>query len=415
MRTRERNILKMPDVGGQPCPAQVLSEVEPCAMHECQGPCYDGKFGPWGDWSQCSASCAGGVTFRSRKIAKMANSCGQEPEGKDREEKFCNVDAPCEASQDCVLAPWSAWSDCSASCSGVKRRSRIVAQYGRGSGSFCESPLKETAPCNPDEGIDLPEKCLPAPNVDCEFTNWEPWSECSASCGGGQHVRSRSIAKHPQHYGKACSEALAEIAACAQQSCGGPKAVDCSYGDWQDWNECAKCDGERKRQRVILAHAAHGGRGCEPFATEEIGNCPRACDETTYCSWNAWSEWGRCSKPCGTGGQRLRTREIQLSHTPPEDLWEHAPSGQHAQHESRRTLIGVDEVHQEYEVLTQEMKDMEEHRIRELSVAFAAGCVTLLFAMASFHCMQTRSDRRSARMPSRSVHSLMGVEDGNLG
>lgn len=329
--------------------------------------------------------------YRSRKVAKMANSCGKEPEGKDREEKFCNIDTLCEAPKDCLFAPWSAWSECSASCNGVKRRSRTIGENGQGAGAFCDGALKETWPCNPDEGEEPSSKCLPAPDIDCAFGDWEPWSGCSATCGGGQHMRSRAIAKHAQHYGKACADALSEVHECARLSCGGPQAVDCAFGDWEDWQECGKCDGQRKRVRHITAHAAHGGISCDAFTSHELGKCPRACNAAKYCGWTSWASWSQCSTSCGVGGTRQRVRQMNLTDAPPQDFWEALPE------QAERRSVDVSKVLQQYTLLSQEMQDLNVHHIQELSIAFAVGCLTLLLAMAALRYTQVISDGRSGQ------------------
>lgn len=312
----------------------------------------------------------------------MANSCGKEPEGMDRQEKFCNVGVPCKEAKDCIFNEWTSWSDCSATCNGVKRRSRTVAQYGRGEGAFCEGDLKQTWPCNPSEGEAVSEECLPAPDVDCVLSDWEGWSACSASCGGGMHMRSRSIVQHPLNRGRTCDKALSEIRECARNSCGGPSAVDCAYGDWEDWQACSRCDGERKRTRKILAYAANGGRACSSFDSDEVASCPRKCGEPTYCTWTSWEPWSRCSTQCGTGGKRHRRRQLELSSEPPADL---SPSGRSPRRPGGGGAAGgVEHAIRRYEVLYRETKELEVHHVYEIAAAFVAGGLALVAGMAVF-------------------------------
>lgn len=44
-------------------------------------------------------------------------------------------------------------------------------------------------------------------DIDGGFTEWSEWSECSATCGGGTHYRSRTCTNlPPKNDGKPCSE-----------------------------------------------------------------------------------------------------------------------------------------------------------------------------------------------------------------
>eukprot|EP00913_Durusdinium_trenchii_P023730 g22288.t1 len=54
-------------------------QIAPCNTAKCsETNCRDGQWGVWTDWSPCSASCGGGVTFRRRRVDLMANHCGNE-------------------------------------------------------------------------------------------------------------------------------------------------------------------------------------------------------------------------------------------------------------------------------------------------------------------------------------------------
>jgi hypothetical protein len=76
---------------------------------------------------------------------------------------------------DCVLADWSSWSVCSQTCGGgVKFRKRGVAVAAAHNGAQCTSKTLEEETCN-----------SPACAVDCKWTAWAPWSDCSVACGAG--------------------------------------------------------------------------------------------------------------------------------------------------------------------------------------------------------------------------------------
>mmetsp|Transcript_23708 Transcript_23708/g.50644 ORF Transcript_23708/g.50644 Transcript_23708/m.50644 type:complete len:1561 (+) Transcript_23708:103-4785(+) len=364
-RKRARELTQLPDVGGQTCSGEVLEQIDPCGLSDCNMTCIDGTWGDWSAWAPCSVSCEGGTTFRTREVATSANKCGREPEGLARQEKLCNVGTPCHETQDCVFDDWSMWSNCSAKCNGVKKRSRTVAHYGSGEGSFCQGALHETFPCHPGIGEEVPKECAPAPDVDCMLSEWEGWSTCSATCGGGQHIRSRSVVQHPKNQGKPCDRALSEMHECARNSCSGPAAVDCEFGDWEDWQPCSKCDGERKRVRKILTYAMNGGRSCTDFESEEVQQCPRTCDEPTFCAWSHWNTWSICSTNCGTGGKRYRTRKLGLAGTAENSTGDSLVGGSHENRER-------------YQVLYEDFKELQDPKLHEMALAFFAGGFFLL-------------------------------------
>lgn len=56
--------------------------------------------------------------------------------------------------------------------------------------------------------------------VDGNWAEWTEWRECSATCGGGFHSRSR-ICTAPKHGGKNCSGKPDQTRPCNTQSCPG--------------------------------------------------------------------------------------------------------------------------------------------------------------------------------------------------
>lgn len=64
--------------------------------------------------------------------------------------------------------------------------------------------MKEVEPCNV-------AACETEEKVDCEFSEWGYWSECSKSCGGGSQYRERSVAVPPTKGGKPCKGELKEV------------------------------------------------------------------------------------------------------------------------------------------------------------------------------------------------------------
>jgi len=82
---------------------------------------------------------------------------------------------------------------------------------------------------------------------------------------------------------------------------------DCVMGDWTDWGDCTKTcgSGTRSRSRKEISGPADGGKcGCH----EEAETCnSKEC--TVDCQMGEWSAWTACSKTCG-GGTSSRSREV---------------------------------------------------------------------------------------------------------
>merc|ERR1719203_442080 len=82
VKARSRNIVQMPEHGGNPCEPGAMTEVMACNEKSCKG-CKDGDWADWEAWSACGASCGGGTSTRIRKLAQQPNACGLPPIGRD--------------------------------------------------------------------------------------------------------------------------------------------------------------------------------------------------------------------------------------------------------------------------------------------------------------------------------------------
>ncbi len=165
---------------------------EPCNVQECLP---DPEWSDWTPWSTCSQTCGGGTTRRSRtcevqvetpsldiRRGKSLDSNVTE-EGEDKPcpgpstmVMFCNLD---ECPPETNWGPWGPWGECTKKCGGGKRtRKRQCVKVERyGQPLICLGSSEEEDICNEDP-------CA-------QWTDWGPWSQCSASCGAGSRTRYR--------------------------------------------------------------------------------------------------------------------------------------------------------------------------------------------------------------------------------
>ena len=298
----------------------------------------------WGDWSNCSAVCNGGVQSRARTVVSQPS--GGLPCPILSEEHNCNL-APCPVH--CQYT-WSPWSACSASCgSGIKTSEATVSTAAQNHGMAC--PVAREQSCNMD--------ACPA---DCIVSDWEHLGECSKTCGSGYIVSTRQVLVKGAWGGMACPR-LRDMKPCNTQVCltGSPTAyptsiptkaptafpsavpeecpentyllnaectacpqgqyahkgatvckfesVDCQIKT-SDWSACStSCGaGQQLRTHSIISQPLYGGKAC-PLVLEmsrpcNLVTCP------TDCAMASFREWSNCSETCGSGGLRTRTRSV---------------------------------------------------------------------------------------------------------
>jgi hypothetical protein len=246
-RTRERNIHKTPENGGLPAMGDFqqyeICNTQVCPVQDLQ----DCIFGDWSLWGGCSQAC-NGFKSRFREIKQHGRRGGQICAGALREAQQCNVDTEFCHRHDpkpCKWSQWSEWNECSATADGQREKVRKVLKEQEFSGEGCTGPLETIEACNT---VPSPESL----EIDCEWGEWEEWGACSKTCDSGVHMRWRGLKQAAKKGGKACEQGDSmQVEECAVQTC--DAAIYCVWTDWGAWGLCsATCGGgEQERARTL--------------------------------------------------------------------------------------------------------------------------------------------------------------------
>merc|ERR1712137_82801 len=388
-RKRTRDIEVYPKGGGRACAP--LNRVEVAPFEECPGSCEtrctDAKWGEWSSWSQCSASCGSGFRRRSRSAAREADVCGLPLAGNADEYKLCHAAAPCADAVDCEFSDWDPWSpkECSSMCNGHRQHSRWIKRPAEGGGRPCEGSITEDVRCNPAAFEPSPPACADGagPNgtpIDCTVGDWSVWSACSAPCGPGFKVRSRSVLQEPMRGGVSCTNPLKAIAGCHSVPCG-TRSVDCELSDWEDWGHCNHRTGQQRRERHIAVHKSSSGLDCQGQRVEVKGR-DRGCFGTRHhCSWGEWTPWSLCSATCGEGRNSRKRKLVVSDRMPLREL----------------------RVEERYSLLSEDIEKLSGRHTMDVVTAFAGGFISLLLFLGLRHRLCDSCCRRNA--PATNTHA----------
>ncbi|XP_038398241.1 hemicentin-1 isoform X3 [Canis lupus familiaris] len=192
---------------------------------------------------------------------------------------------------------WSSWRSCSVTCGkGIQKRSRLCNNpFPANGGKPCQGSDSETRNCQ--------RKLCP---VDGGWSEWNPWEECTRSCGRGNRTRTRTCNNPSAQYGgRPCEGNAVEIIMCNIRPC----PVHGVWSTWQPWSACSESCGKGAQIRTRLCNnppPSFDGSYCDGAETQM-----QVCNER-HCpvdgKWATWTSWSSCSVSCG-GGARQRTRE----------------------------------------------------------------------------------------------------------
>ncbi|XP_078662008.1 SCO-spondin-like [Branchiostoma floridae x Branchiostoma belcheri] len=283
-----------PSAGGQDCQG-VDMEIQPCSSGQCPQP-VDGGWSPWSNWTVCTVSCGGGTQSRSRTCdSPVPDHGGRDCEGTGQQFRRCSMQA-CHV--DGQWGKWDDWSECTATCGGgyrVRRR-RCDSPEPRGEGVFCPGVNYEDEDCNT-------QSC--DPKLKAHWSEWTDWSTCSATCGEGEQVRTRTCLEATP--GDICAGQDTEIQPCNMGTCK-EKGL---WSPWSVWTACSATCGGGVQRRTRYCELAPAGAPCEgPYTMNRTCETPVQCPAAGR--WRSWSAWSTCSVSCGSGRQ-FRTRACEES------------------------------------------------------------------------------------------------------
>ncbi|XP_032220680.2 transmembrane protease serine 6 isoform X2 [Nematostella vectensis] len=144
-RTRQCNN-PSPSNGGSPC-VGLAKEQKDCNLRGCP---VDGKWGKWSNFYLCSKTCGNGVRTRYRLCNNpVPINGGRTCSGESRENAPCKV-ADCGEDVDGNWSEWSRWSDCTRTCNGghTLRSRKCNNPTPQGGGRVCAGEGNQEKACN---------------------------------------------------------------------------------------------------------------------------------------------------------------------------------------------------------------------------------------------------------------------------
>ncbi|XP_052793992.1 SCO-spondin-like [Mya arenaria] len=141
------------------------------------------------------------------------------------------------------------------------------------------------------------------------WSTWSDWNRCSAdagcSIGYQMHFRLCDNPK-PMFGGRNCEGFAAETRMCHMRPC-----IDLYTGHWTRWTEFTRCSspcglGTQSRQRTCITIDGYPSANCKGPYVERVDCLVRECPRDG--EWSVWSTYSRCSQSCGSGIQ-MRARQ----------------------------------------------------------------------------------------------------------
>ncbi|PIK51722.1 putative SCO-spondin-like [Apostichopus japonicus] len=279
--------------GGEDCTG-INNMTSDCYVTRCE---IDGGWSDWSQWSDCSRSCETGSELRNRTCDNPPPTppYGEDCHGPSNQSRECNVHiCPVQGN----WTSWTGWSDCPVTCGGdIQTRYRLCTN---------PPPLFGGDPCQGDMNEERDCSTTGCP-VDGSWASWEPWSECTVSCGGGSMTRERTCSDPtPIWGGDDCPEGdeIQQTSTCNGFNC----PIDGDWSEWSVWEACPVTCGSvaiHRNRSCDNPVPQYDGRECQGSEMESLTCADTPCPVNG--SWSQWGHWGECTKSCDHG-IKTRTR-----------------------------------------------------------------------------------------------------------
>ncbi|XP_052786362.1 thrombospondin-2-like [Mya arenaria] len=162
----------------------------------------DGQWSVWSSWSTCDVTCGSTTLTRTRTCTNPPpTNHGKNCIGESVEHKACALG---QCPVDGGWSEWTSWDTCSVSCGvGIQHRERS-----------CDNPTpslfgQHCFGYNRDDKICLGPTCQHG-----IWSHWEPWTQCSTTCGNGIKHRFRNCA-----YAASCGGPAFDSDICIVKDC----------------------------------------------------------------------------------------------------------------------------------------------------------------------------------------------------
>ncbi|XP_071942151.1 LOW QUALITY PROTEIN: thrombospondin type-1 domain-containing protein 7A-like [Antedon mediterranea] len=275
----------------------------------------------WAEWGDCTNDCKG-IQTRSRKLKgnkKVNVRC------KDRSLFPTRDMRPCECDTFSSVS-FGNWSQCllglqstiQGSCKvdgmiiGLKYRARV-----------CQNQQGQMSPigrCDLEEDFETMNCSLPCP-VNCELSQWTPWSSCSKTVGAGIKTRTRHVVKPDKNGGRPCpphneNQIIEEVSCYTSPDQffwkAGPWA-DCSLQTFEGNGNCGSGTQYRNvrcysKATPIADTIPTYDNLCSGVPPSSYRQCRIACSDELIVG--EWSEWTECPMECKPGNLRTRERAV---------------------------------------------------------------------------------------------------------
>ncbi|EZA49891.1 hypothetical protein DMN91_012061 [Ooceraea biroi] len=179
--------------------------------------------------------------------------------------------------------------------------------------------------------LEVAENTEDTSRVECQTTEYTPWTSCSVTCGKGLRMRTRSYRMPEKAAMFNCNRQLVSKEMCVASipECSGEEESDddvisspsndplCQTTEWSEWSECSDTCGIGLKMRTRRFRDRKGRKRCPLVSLVEKEKCMGPpCSAGTevqdpVCKVTDWSDWSPCSASCGKG-IKLRTRLLMV-------------------------------------------------------------------------------------------------------